>query len=494
MEKGKTINLREVLYRILLKRRALLIWMIVFAFLANGFACLKSYREVSQINQDVDNVDYSQYESGLSEIEIEEVKNAVDDYLTYEQTYKQYRNYMDSSIKMQLDANAVSTKKIIYRIDGNNDSVNITDTYMEMFPDNEICQEIADQLKLDTDLQYIKELISVKSSYLYTINVDDQQYANVLENNASNDAPVLLVIKIVFDNRKDVDAIGDIVKESMNQVTQQLENRFGQFNIYNISESYSIEADQELLQEQQTTLNEMNSVSSLMKNAESSLTETQKPYFTALLEDDIEQLDAGNLENSGQVRTVDYINLKYIIIGAGAGLILFALYILCRVIFDRHLNSVCYIEQDLKSPLLGVLRESRGNKKIKDKIDNKLAVIFKQDNRGYTQEEQIKIICTNLGLLIKKKGINSIFITGSHMTEKMNKILSALELYLKDNNINFVTEKNFLNDAESLRKFSETESVLFIERMNESFNDDIFKETEYCNKYNIENLGFIIVE
>lgn len=497
MDNGKTINLREVLYCILVKRRILLIWMIIFAFVANGFACLKSYREISQSMQSRNDTDYSQYENELSETEIEEVKNAVDNYIAYEQTYMKYKEYMENSIKMQLDATNVPTQTIIYRINGNDDSVNIADTYMEVLPNDKICQETMDKLGLDIQPSYIRELISVKSSHMYAITLEGQQFANVLENDTADDAPVLVVIEIISDSESNTKTIGEIVENNIESVTKELQGQFGAFNIQKIADSFCKEANKELLQSQQTTLSEMNSVNSLMKNLESSLTETQQPYFLALLENNIQELEKNdsqdNIDQVGMA-TIDYINLKYIVVGAGAGLVLFALYILCKVIFDRHLNSICYIEQDLKSTLIGVLYKNRSSKKIKDKINKKLDLIFKRGNKGYTQEQQIEMICADLVFLIKKKGINSLYITGSQITEEVSQLFSIIDKHLKNYDVNFTIEKNFLCNVESLEKFAEADGGVFIEQMNKSLNEDILKEVDYCKKYSIDNLGFIIVE
>lgn len=496
MDNGKTIDFREVLYCILLKRRILLIWMLVFAFLANGFACLKSYREMTQPIQSVETTDYTQYENELSEVEIEEVKNAVDDYISYEQKYMNYKEYMENSIKMQLNANNVSTQSIIYKIDGNSDSVSIADTFVEVLPNEKMCQEVMNQLNLNLQSSYIRELISVKNSHMYAITLGGQQFANVLENDTLNDSPVLVVIEIISENENNTKTMGEVVENNIDSITKELQGQFGMFNIQKIGDSYCEEANKELLQSQQTTLSEMNSMNALMKNVESSLTETQQPYFLALLEDNVEELKNDSQDNINQVSvtTINYINLKYIIVGASAGLFLFALYILCKVILDRHLNSFCYIEQDLKSTLIGVLYKNRSNKKIKDKINKKLDLIFKRGNKGYTQEQQIEMICADLVFLIKKKGINSLYITGSQITEEVSQLFSIIDKHLKNYDVNFTIEKNFLCNVESLEKFAEADGGVFIEQMNKSLNEDILKEVDYCKKYSIDNLGFIIVE
>ena len=104
------------------------------------------------------------------------------------------------------------------------------------------------------------------------------------------------------------------------------------------------------------------------------------------------------------------------------------------------------------------------------------------------------MICADLVFLIKKKGINSLYITGSQITEEVSQLFSIIDKHLKNYDVNFTIEKNFLCNVESLEKFAEADGGVFIEQMNKSLNEDILKEVDYCKKYSIDNLGFIIVE
>lgn len=498
MNKGKTISLKEVLYHILLRRRILLIWMIVFAILANGFACFKSYREVVSETQSSSVSDYSQYENQLSTIEIEEVKNAVNNYLNYEKIYLEYKDYLDHSIKMQLDANEVATRNIIYRVDGNQDSVNIADTYAEIIPNDDVCKNVIREMELDIDSSYIRELISVKSSHMYAVTLEGQQFANVLENNASNNEPILVLVEIISDSEDNTNIIGDIIDNSLDSITKDLQKQFGVFNIQKISDSYCTEANKELLQSKQTVLNEINNMSSLMRNLETSLSEEQQPYFSALIEDSVKKLnEKDSFTNDEAVvvnRTIDYIHLKYIIVGAGAGLILFAFYILCRIIFDKHLNSVCYIEQDLKARLLGTVYDVKMTSRIKDKIDWKLDNVLRNRNCKCTIDEQIKLICTNLEVLTKKKNLQKICITCSMLTSEIKELLTKMQENLNESNVSFVVRESFLYKNEELKTLIDADGVVFIEQMEKSMNSEIYKEMEICKEYDIDVLGFVVVE
>lgn len=143
------------------------------------------------------------------------------------------------------------------------------------------------------------------------------------------------MIEIISDSESNSKTIAEIIENNIDNVTKELQSQFGKFDIQKVSDSFCKEANKELLQSQQTTLNEMNNVSTLMRNLEASLTETQQPYFSALLEDDVVELEESNTcndTNQVNISKINYINLKYIVVGAGAGLFCL-LYISCVKLF-----------------------------------------------------------------------------------------------------------------------------------------------------------------
>lgn len=489
MKEGRTISISELVKYVMLKWRYILVGMICFAILLGGYAAIKAYLYNNSARQSQENKDVEQYESLLTEEEIREVKDAEKNYLTYEEIYKDYQNYMSNSIKMQLDANDVPTKKIIYQISGHDQARDIANTYSDIFPNNDVCERIVEETDLETDISYIKELISVTNSHTNIITIDGQQISNIVEANGQNDNSILMSIAVISNSEKDCEAIGEVIEEELNATTEELTKQFGDFNIQKISDYYCEETNQELLSDQHGKISEMSNISSIMKNVETSLSDQQKAYFSSLLEND-------KVDNAVQDRIIEmqYINLKYIIAGAVFGIIVVGFYLVCKYLLNKHFISNCFIEMDLESPLLGVFYETKKRKKIGYPIDRWIDSWFEQKNETFSENEKLHMLAANIRVFMQKKDLNNLYITSTVKTNELQHFLEKLQKELKNNEINYDIGDSVLYDVTSMERFAERDSVIFIEQKEKSLNSEIVEETKYANKYGIDILGFVIVE
>lgn len=494
MEEGRTISLKELLEYVLLRWRLLIICVIIFAVVANGCSYLKSYNDSLQTRREEENPDLSQYENELKDSEIQEVQDAVDDYISYGETYEKYKEYMDNSIKMQLDANAVPTTKIIYQITGNSELKNISDTFVEMFPNDDVFKQINEKTNWDVNSSYINELISVTNSDMATISLGEQSTSNVLENNSQENEPILLSIRIISDSQENCEVMETVVETELETITAELQRQFGKFSIQKVGEAYSEETNKELLSDQQSCINEMNTVSNVIKNIETALSEQQQAYFLALLNSDNENSTTVMESGQEEVSTISYINIKYIILGAIVGIFVFAFYTMCKFLFNRHLMSLNFIKIDLHSPLLEVFAIDEQNKKIGKHLDKWIRNFFVQRNETFSKEERLQMLCTNIKVFMRKKNIEEIYLTGSISTTEISQFLQELKVYLDKSKITFVTGNSILYDANSLEMFTEKKGVVFIEQIGKSLNDEIHKELQYCNEYSVENIGIVVLE
>lgn len=499
MDKERTVYVGEMLRYILLRWRSFLICMIIFAIIAGGYGAVRAHLTSSALRQGQEEVDYSQYKETLTDREIQEVEDAVDNYITFENNYNSYKAYMTNSIKMQIDANAVPTKKIVYRIDGTREASSISDAYVETFPDEAVCQEVIRKLSIDTETAYIRELISVVNSHADAIMIDGQQAISSVENEEENGKSVLISVEIIADTRNHCEAMGTIIENELTEVTTVLQNKFGAFDFDKISDYYCEEANKELLKDQQTTISEMNNINTLINNLGNNLTEDQKSFYSVLLHDKLEEVEEGDKIapdiSEENINKVDYLDFRLIILGAFVGLIVFGCYMVCKFLVDPKLISRSYIETDLKVPLLEVFYEDEKTKKFGNIIDKKINYFFlKEKNSGDDLQARINMLCANIKVLMQRKGIERIFITSTVKTNKIEKILEYLKENFNENEIDFLIGGSILQDSISLKNFSQEKGVIFLEEIGVSFNKDIYQENMLCRDYDVNNLGFIIID
>lgn len=497
MEERRTIALKELLTYIFLKWRSILCWAVVIAVLFGGIGYLKTYKNVTENDNQENGSDISQYKGQLTDGEISEVEEAVENYETYEEAYTNYKKYNEESLKMQIDANNVPTQKIVYRISGSQDAVNIGDTYVELFPNSNVSKIVLENSDWKISSAYLNELITVSNSQLDTIALNGQSISNMTEIANENTLSVLLTIQIIADTEEHCDLIGNAVEKEIDTFTTELKNEFGSFNIQKISSSFFQQANKDLLKEQQTSVSEMNNVSNLMRNIENTLSEEQKPYYLALLNEKNAQLSEENVNDDSQIQvdmfSLQYFNIKYIVFGIFAGIILSGGYFLCKFLFEKHLIAQSFIIDDLGYPVLEEFSDKSKQKKFGYCVDKWFKDILGGNEKG-TEEERLKLLCTKIQVNMQREKLKSICITGTVKTEKTELIVKTLEKEFQKNGIRYCSVDSILYDAKALKSFVEMDSVVFIEQKGISLMNEIEQETKSALKYDINNIGFIVVE
>lgn len=496
MEERRTIALKELLMYIFLKWRSILCWTIVFAIVLGGIGYVKAYKNVVESNKQEDASDLSQYEEQLTDSEMAEVEEAVENYETYEEAYANYKQYNDESLLMQIDANNVPTKKIVYRISGNQETINIGDTYVELFPNGNVSQNVLENSDWKISPTYINELITISNSHLDAIALNGQSFATTEITNGDS-VSVLLTIEIVADNEEHCDLIGSAVEEEINSFTTELRNEFGDFVIQKISSVFFQEADNDLLRLQQTSVNEMNNVGNLMRTIKNTLSEQQRPYFWGLLSEENIHLNEEkiNVNNTVQISMFSgqYLNIKYIVVGAFAGIVLACCYLLCKFLFEKRLIAQSFIVDDLGYPILEEFSNKSQKKRLGYQLDKFIYYIFGK-NEKETDEEKVELLCTKIQVNMQKKQLKSICLTGSVQTEKTEIIVKKLRNYFEQNGIKYCAVNSTLRDGKALKRFVEMGCVVFIEQKGISLMKEIEQESENCIKYGVDNFGFILVE
>ena len=496
MNEERTIDLKELLKYVALKWRMIIVLTIIFAVLADGYAALKSYSYVKELEQNEQSFDFSQYEDRLTAKEIQEVRNAVENYNLYKEKYLNYKSYNENSIKMKIDATEAPTQEIVYEIRGNkSDIVNISDAYTTIFPNDDVCEKILEKTQWDTDISYIKELISLTNTHMNNIAVNGQGISEIVENVPDENKAILISIKVLADNEENCKVMAEIIEESLVTVTTDLQEQFGDFSIKKISDEYGVEINGDLLDAQQNNINEMNDCNNAMNALDDVLSEDQRIYFNALINENI--LSEGKSENnavtvSEEIPGVQYINIKYLIVGAIIGCFIACFYAICRFFLDKHLVSKSYIIDDLKYPLLGTVCDHKEEKF--NKIDQLIKKAFDEKCDIHSEDEQLLMMCTEIKVIMQKKNLEKIYITSTINSNEVDEVIKKFVQKLSEDKINCSVGKQILYNAKSLEEFSESDGVIFVEQINKSLMRDISKEAEECQKYNVINLGFVLIE
>lgn len=509
MEREETIDLKDLCYHLLLRWRAIIAVGLIFAILGGIYGAVSSYRAVktaeAQLAQTSEETDYSQYEANLSEVEIEQVDNAVEDYIRYEEKYEESKEYYESSIKMQLNPNEVVTDEAIYRITGHESTKEILELYREKLLTEELCQQMIEANGWDIeDTKYVRELISISR-----ISIENSMGAEIeYQNDAGlartsldidDDNSDLLSIRVMAATEEESHAISQLLQDAMPAVTEELQEEYGQFDMEMIDESVLTGADSVLLAAQQSVVKEINNISNLMKAQDDPLTEEQKEYFNvkladAKMDETVAEEPEAVQEPAVVVPSMQYINLKEIILGAIVGVFLVCFYLACRYVMNGRLNTPAVLTEESGNTLLGTVYTERKKRRFGNGIDALIIRLFKGRELAFGENERLQMIGASIQAAVRKDSMKNLYLSSTVKDAETERLLAKIEKQIAGEEVNVRRGESVLHSAESLEQLTLSQGAVFVEQIGSSFTQDVWEEIQICRKNGIPILGFVIVD
>lgn len=495
-ETEMSISIKDLFMRICLKWRLMIVCALIFAILFNAIGILKSYRAVqnqAKYEEEKNNIDV-QIENSLTEIEqikaqlnereIADVDRAIENYVTLNEQYTKSMDYYRDSIRMQINANYVPTLTLQYNIDTHYEveypivektdyTDSIESAFCNLLTSDEICSELQSKIYPDTKTTYVKELLNV-----YGV--------------ANN-----LCIIIIAPSKSDCEEMGRIIDEYINKGHKELEKVFGDFELKKTVESFGESANAAILNEQTIVINNINGLRSSISSLTYGMTDIQRNYYTALLKydslingavEDTDVLDS-NLDKREVELTIQYINIKMMIVGVIFGVFIACMFVAINYILSGKLRTAVDMEKMYGLRNLGIIYDKRK----KNYIDELVKLIF-EGKKSLEPEKQIEIICAEIRISAQKKGLQNLYITGSSVGEETEKIYAEV-----CKNLEKVFEKveygmSILANPDSMQKMAEADGVILIEKIDSSIYNDMKKEIEITIASQTPIVGSVVIE
>lgn len=493
-----TISVKDLLLRVLLKWRMILVWMLIGAVVLDGVGYVRSARAVRQAQEALKSPEedeeqrllaVSEAEEKLSAREAAEVKAAVGTYLSYQQEYRNTLNYNTNSIRMQLDPNSVPTVTLQYYIDNHYQAVypvieakdntsDIISSFVSKVTNTAVCEQIVEELQWDVDSAYVQELITAYQS------ADD-----------------ILTISVVGQDQDACEKMMAVIEQVVENETAGLKALYGDFDITELHKQYYQGANSSLLMTQQTQVTSLNNIKSAMNNITSTLTDEQKEYYTALLD----QETASRMEEDPEaeeetesapavIPQAKVISLKYMVLGAFVGAFLACCFIAFRYLIAGALRVKEDLEEVFKTPLLGSLTVTDVGHRFLGQIDGWIVSLFAGRRPKFSEEERIEMICAGIRIAAQKADMQSVYLTSACHDEKSEQIRELLCDKLQGEVKTIAHGKSVVYDPESLERMVASDGVVLVEMVDASLYADLQKELELCKMYKIPVIGSVVLE
>ena len=190
------------------------------------------------------------------------------------------------------------------------------------------------------------------------------------------------------------------------------------------------------------------------------------------------------------VPELNIINVTNIVLGGFLGTLVIAMI----PAFSYMLSSKLRYEDDLTDIFeLHSIASYPNYKRLckKDsKVDLAICKLFWKNELRVSDKEQVNVAVTDCVMSMAQKGYKSIcFISSvSAEFEHVNEIVDKLSQVVDT----CVLEKSILSSAKSLQSVQKYDCVVLVEKIDQSYYEDIIRELEYCERFNVPVLGSIV--
>ena len=500
-----TFKAKDLLLRILLRWRVLIVCMLAGALVFDALGYIKQKWEVQKYHlmqsnktseaQEIDKLKLAEFKEKLTDIQVAQVEKAVSIYKIYQKSYDDTINYINNSIKMQLDPNQICTNVLQYQIDVGYSVVypeiekkdptqNIKDSIYYKLVNDSNCTEIAKALGENIDSSYIKELISAPVSGSTGAYPDD-----------------IYALSVMGRSYDECDKITAVLQREILKVFEELKKQYGNFKVTDMGVQKFKSFNQGVLDAQKSQANSLRDVRTNSVAIVDALGDDQKTYFYALLngDDTVEislPVDAENAETSvaAEPPRAQIINPKKILSGAVVGFFLAFLFFLCKLMIGGKLISENTMRDAYGLQLLSSIRVSQRPSGFGARIDKVLLDLMDGGISAYTSKERLDMAIAGIRIALQNNNWRNLFLAGTSTDEKTKEILGELAERLTSVTDNTTIGRSVVYDPESLQQMAKSDAIVLVERTDYSKLDEIDREYALCCQNQVPIMGYIVLK
>ncbi len=459
----REINLMDLFWNILLGWRQIICLGIIFALLLGGMKYFLSSRSY-QASQ---NIDVEEIREELEKEELEKLSDAEQMQIRIDDTEK----YMENSALMQINAYEKPVLEIQYYIksdyiinytkDSKRDYTDkVTTLYNNYINSGDLAQKVIEEAGLSITKGDFKELLQVSQ-------ISETLY-----------------ISFSYQDTDKLQDISNVIKSLLEQKSSELQE-VGSHKLELISESQNMIVDSTLIEKKNNMASNVSTLKTQLQTLKAGMTPEQLAVFNS----DIEEI-RGEKEETEEAPG---FSIKFLILGAFAGIFLACAWIACRMLFTARLQNAEEIRSMYGIRLLGEVNLSTEKKRFLSVIDKMILKVKNRRKKNLTVEKQIKVVSANIALSCRQQGIDCIYMTGSEYEKIDTAVLDRIKKELSAQKIEVKEGENITYDAASLQAGIETGTILFVEQKGQSIYDEIYNEINLTREQKGNILGAVVL-
>lgn len=441
------IDLADLLKRLCMQWKQMLICALAFTVLAGGYGYVKN-RHSMKI-QDAD----AAAETELTEEEAQKVASA----LELEQEIKGLESYLDGSVLMHTDPYHKHKAYMLYSAGGagSRNVQKITECYLNYITNGGAFRQLQKiRSSWNIDKCYLSEIIS---AYRKTY---ETSYQVITDEKLQNEeqAEALFYVEITGTDAKMVSQLADDMKTILADYCKKIKDRAGSHKLELLGTQNTMIADSSLQTLQHDKKTQLESARANLKAITDGFSDMQLAVYRkdSFAGNEIEKLPESSLDGEGKTDAdeVSGISFKYIFLGLACGVFVYCCIYTCRYLLSDTVKSETEVKEIYQFPLFGkVSFESKDGKKISGRSDA-AKTAFKQSEAQLLN--RIRLACRNQG--ITKLCAASDFLFDGQEKESLEGIAGQLERF----GIHTVVAENAVNNTDIWDTLIEAGTVLLV--------------------------------
>lgn len=487
------ISIKDMIYRVLLKWKAMLCVALILAILC-GFGMNTLQSIISGDEPETPSLTKSEQ----LEKSVKSTASALSTQIKYEteiafESYKKYvaqaseiQSYLNNSVKMNLDSSSTPTVVLQYLVNTHYEAVyptveykdftgDIISAYSSRILNTDTTTKIRDELGIDTDLAYIQELVTVSTGNSDDTDAFDETAVDTMK------------ITIYAPDEDTAKNISSTIKNEVKDQTDDIQKIFGSFDLTLVSEQYSETVSNDILSTKQGYVSNLNTIFTAINSLSKNMTTAQAAYYNALV---AQYMYDGSDDETTDTEVVDVAGISfefsalYFIVGLLAGIVIVVLIEVLKYIYTASLKRAEDMDYTFGVNVFGVQTDEKKG------LDKLLEKIFGSRVLRYSNDERFSMLTAGISINAKKNEVEKLYITGSVSdTALIEKLAESLKSQLGE--VSF--GRSVIVDAESLEKLTSSDAVVLVEKVTDSRLEEIKQEIDICDSNGVKVLGSVVI-
>lgn len=475
IEKKKDRDIRpvDIFRRILFSWRMIVCATIICMVAFSGLQYSKSKYD-RQIRNEIEEVSLVDM---LSEEEIEQV----DSVLELSAWIVKRESYLENSIYMNLECDAVDKVVLVYYVSVENREeydadmlqetiTNYISSYITYVEYGGIQHELYEAVGREIEEAYLLELISAEN----TPSGSNEQFLITVMGESAEQAQMLAT------------EVDRLIKGYQATVDRSVGN-----HMLSLVDQYSfVTMDKEVESKQADVRVQLEERKAKIKLEVAELSDIQQAvYNMGSMEAGQNILDRDDTATQSIV-PAPHLSVKVALIGGVMGAFLACIWVALRVILASKLNNIDDVQKMYGIRVLGIMNKQASKKWFLPEVDSWIESILCNDK--WTLEEQQELILANIRATCKRENVQNLVITSvCHFNEKEIMMINYIIQELNKNAISGDYKENIICNIDAFERSVKVGNIILVEKENMTKYNMLEKEVARCMEQEINVLGVI---